>query len=155
MIKWEEDTISKIYIKCALKDFTTSHIPADADDFDIETAYARGIDNIIKNGSTAILDVQEYAGKSLKKFYPTMVKYKDFLEVEEIFDDYSLVIRGDVEPPKNIEKDVLEISKLEYEYMGSCTFGDFQEEVQKTVSDKAYKRHLREFKRKVRNGDFQ
>lgn len=155
MIKWHEDNISKIYIEAALKDFTTSHIPADTDDFDIELAYLRGLDNIIKNGSTAILDVQQYAGKTLKKFYHTMVKYKDFLELEDIFDGYSLLIRGDVELPKNLEKDILEISKLEYEYIGDCTFRDFLGDVQKTVSDIAQIRHLKEFKRKVRNGDFQ
>ena len=155
MIKWHEDNISKIYIETALKDFTTSHIPADTDDFNIELAYLRGLDNIIKNGSTSILDVQQYAGKALKKFYHTMVKYKDFLELEDIFDDYSLLIRGDVELPKNLEKDILEISKLEYEYIGDCTFRDFLGDVQKTVSDIAQIRHLKEFKRKVRNGDFQ
>ena len=155
MIEWEEDDLSKIYIKAALKKFIGVHILPDTSDFEIQTAYARGIDNILKNGSTAILDVQHYAGKALKKFYHTMVKYKDFLELENVFDEYSLLVRGDKKLPKNIMKDILEISKLEYEYLGSCTFGDFLEEVQKTVSDKAYKRHLREFKRKVRNGDFQ
>ena len=33
-----------------------------------------------------------------------MVKYKDFLEMEEVFDAYILLIRRGVELPKNLEK---------------------------------------------------
>ena len=68
MIEWEEDDLSKIYIKAALKKFIGVHILPDTGDFEIQTVYARGIDNILKNGSTEILDVQQYAGKAQSIF---------------------------------------------------------------------------------------
>lgn len=154
MNNWKEDKTAKLFLT-GYKQYQTEHIPADIDETELELIYGNAIDNILKNGSTAILDVQQYAGEVLKKFYPTMIKYKDFLEIENVYDAYFLDLKSGVEFPPKLKQELLEISKLEYEYIGDCTFRDFLGDVQKTVSDTAQTRHLKEFKRKVRNGAFQ
>lgn len=154
MLNWKEDKTSKALL-AGFSEFKKKHIPADLTDSYLESLYGLAIDNILKNGETDILDVQRFAGKKLKKFYLTMVKYKDFLEMEEVFDAYILLIRRGVELPKNLERDILEISKLEFEYLGKCTFREFYQEVEKEVDSRLQIRHFKDFKQKVRNGDFQ